>query len=55
MSMKKTKEMFNNNLAGQELIGNRTLERVEEYTYLEQTVNVNPDHDREIKRRIRKG
>ncbi len=53
MNMKKTKVMFNNQLAGQQImIGNETLERVEEYIYLGEAVSANPAHDREIKRKI---
>ncbi len=56
MNMKETKVLFNNQLAGQQImIGNETLKRVEIYIYLGQTVSANPAHDREIKRRIGMG
>ncbi len=48
--------MFNNQLAGQQImIENETLERVEEYTFLGQTVSANTAHDKEIMRRIGMG
>ncbi len=53
MNMNKIKAMFNNQLPRQQImIGNETLKRVEEYIHLGQTVRANPEHDREIKRRI---
>ncbi len=53
MNMKKIKVMFNNQLAGQQImIGNETLERVEEYIYYGQTVGANPAHDKEIKKKM---
>ncbi len=56
MNIKKTKEMFNKQLAGQQImIGNEKLERVEEYIHLGQTFGANPDHDKEIKRKIGMG
>lgn len=37
--------MLNYQLAGQQImIGNETLVRVDEYTYLRQTINANPMH-----------
>ncbi len=56
MNMKKTKVMFSNQMARQQImIFNETLERVEEYVYLGQTVSANPAQDREMKRRISMG
>ncbi len=34
------------------MIGNEALELVEEYTYLGQMVKANPEHEKEIRRRI---
>ncbi len=51
MNLKKTKEMFNNQLAGQQIIiGNETVERVKEYIYLGQAISANSAQDTEIKR-----
>ncbi len=56
MNMRKTKVIFHNQQAGQQImIGNDTLGRVEEYIYLGQTVSANPAHVKEIKRRIGMG
>lgn len=47
-SMKKAKIMFDNHEAGRQvMIGNRTLEMVEEYSFLGQTVNGNTTHERD--------
>ncbi len=51
MNVKKTKVMFNNQLAGQQImIGKETLDRVDEYIYLRQTVSANPPQDTKINR-----
>ena len=56
MNMKKTKVMFNNQLAGQQIrIGKETIERVEEYTCLGQTISATPNHEKEIRKRIGMG
>ncbi len=45
MNKKKTKVMFNNQLAGQQNMG------VKEYIYMGQSISANPSQDKEIKRR----
>ena len=56
MNMKKTKVMFNDHAQKQQInIMNQTLEEVNEYVYLGQTISTAPGHEVEIKRRISLG
>lgn len=48
--------MFNIQLEKQQsMIGNKALEKVDEYTYLGQVAGTNQAHEKEIKRRIEMG
>ena len=56
MNRKKTKIMFNNIVRPQQIkIEDEVIEAVDEYIYLGQAIKANPDHSREIKRRIGMG
>ena len=56
MNMKKFKEMFNNYIANREIkVDKEVIECIQEYINLGQKIDGNPNHGKEIKRRMRIG